>query len=197
MGRKTWESLPVKPLPNRMNVVISGTITEARGATVFKSLPEALTELGKSSLVNKNNIFIIGGEMLFTEPINSPLCEKAYTTEIYKTFDCDKKFQNYRIISKLLFQKSRKRTTFITGISRILTRNIMVAILKMNTSCENLEEKQYLDTLRNLIMLGQTRIDRTQSAHTVSLESCTSMTFQGDFRCLPLSGCLSEVYLRS
>ena len=25
MGRRTWESLPVKPLPNRLNIVISRT----------------------------------------------------------------------------------------------------------------------------------------------------------------------------
>jgi dihydrofolate reductase len=30
MGRKTWESLKKKPLPGRLNVVISGKLTEAR-----------------------------------------------------------------------------------------------------------------------------------------------------------------------
>lgn len=163
MGRKTWESLPVKPLPNRMNVVISGTITEARGATVFKSLPEALTELGKSSLVNKNNIFIIGGEMLFTEAINSPLCEKAYITEIYKTFDCDKKFQklpdNFKItnVSKIKEENGIHYRYFTYSNKEYYGRDF-----KNEYIYENLEEKQYLDTLRNLIMLGQTRIDRTQ-----------------------------------
>ncbi|MEE4248760.1 MAG: dihydrofolate reductase, partial [Kangiellaceae bacterium] len=35
MGRKTWDSLPRKPLPGRPNFVVSRTLSEAEGATVF------------------------------------------------------------------------------------------------------------------------------------------------------------------
>jgi dihydrofolate reductase len=35
MGRKTWDSLPRKPLPGRANFVISRSLTEAEGAQVF------------------------------------------------------------------------------------------------------------------------------------------------------------------
>jgi dihydrofolate reductase len=32
MGRKTWESLPKKPLPGRLNIVISGTMAKEEQA---------------------------------------------------------------------------------------------------------------------------------------------------------------------
>ena len=46
MGRKTFESIG-RPLPNRINFVVSTTITEIEGAQVFKSTEEALTEANK------------------------------------------------------------------------------------------------------------------------------------------------------
>ena len=43
MGRKTWDSLPLRPLPGRLNVVVTrdGSF-EAKGAVVCTNLDEAL-----------------------------------------------------------------------------------------------------------------------------------------------------------
>ena len=38
MGRKTWESLPKKPLPNRVNVVISNTLKDLDNAIVLPNI---------------------------------------------------------------------------------------------------------------------------------------------------------------
>ena len=43
MGRKTFESIG-RPLPNRINFVVSTTIKDIEGAHVFKSTEEALSE---------------------------------------------------------------------------------------------------------------------------------------------------------
>ena len=37
MGRNTWESLPIKPLPNRENIVLTTTENELSGAKVLHS----------------------------------------------------------------------------------------------------------------------------------------------------------------
>ena len=60
MGRKTWDSLPVKPLPNRNNIVISRSLQ--KNVTTYKSYNECIKQL------NKNNIekaFIIGGRSIY------------------------------------------------------------------------------------------------------------------------------------
>ncbi|BAW19159.1 hypothetical protein [Ralstonia phage RP31] len=64
MGRKTWESLPKKPLPNRNNYVISRNPDyEAPGALVFPTLEAALADcVDKSRL---RSTFVIGGKELF------------------------------------------------------------------------------------------------------------------------------------
>lgn len=67
MGRKTWESLPKKPLPNRVNLVLTTDTTfKAEGATVVHSANEAI--LTAKSCYNYNftkKVFIIGGEQIY------------------------------------------------------------------------------------------------------------------------------------
>ena len=38
MGRKTWDSLPVKPLPNRKNIVVSSNRVEGADITIGNGL---------------------------------------------------------------------------------------------------------------------------------------------------------------
>ena len=58
MGRKTWESLPVKPLPNRRNIVISRSSIE--NVDCFRSIDEALETC-------KGDIWFIGGAGIYEE----------------------------------------------------------------------------------------------------------------------------------
>jgi len=60
MGRKTWESLPIKPLPKRENVVLSGNpISEV---TNFQNLEQCIEYLNSENI---KKAFIIGGEQIF------------------------------------------------------------------------------------------------------------------------------------
>ena len=43
MGRKTWESIGAKPLPGRVNCVISRSVKQLDGAQVFGSVEEFLS----------------------------------------------------------------------------------------------------------------------------------------------------------
>ena len=60
MGRKTWESLPFKPLPNRRNIVLSSS--KISNVEVYHSIDDCLRSLEKE-LVSK--IFIIGGAAIY------------------------------------------------------------------------------------------------------------------------------------
>ena len=44
MGRKTFESLGSKPLPNRTNIVISSKLNTSNSVKVYKNLIEALND---------------------------------------------------------------------------------------------------------------------------------------------------------
>ena len=74
MGRRTWDSLPVRfrPLPNRRNVVVTRqTDFMAEGATVVGSLDDALTD---------PDTWVIGGEQIYTLALSR--ADRCEVTEI-------------------------------------------------------------------------------------------------------------------
>lgn len=62
MGRKTFESMRSRPLPNRKNIVISRTMPTMSGIIIVRSIQESL-EVAHFQKTEK--IFIIGGEEIY------------------------------------------------------------------------------------------------------------------------------------
>ena len=86
MGRKTWESLPLKPLPGRRNLVVTRDRNYvAEGAEVAISLDEALARCAEAQ-----DVFVIGGAELFTLAL--PRVTRAFVTEIDLEVDGDVRF---------------------------------------------------------------------------------------------------------
>ena len=84
MGRKTWDSLPKKPLPGRVNVVVTRqTDWHAEGAKTASSLGQATS--GTSGLV-----MIIGGAEIYERAL--PLASRIELTEVHRDFEGDARF---------------------------------------------------------------------------------------------------------
>ena len=80
MGRKTWDSLPIKPLPNRGNFIIS---RETPLLMENKAIRMNLDMIKDTMEANKDeNYFIIGGGQIYKELL--PLCDRVYVTKIFK-----------------------------------------------------------------------------------------------------------------
>ena len=60
MGRKTWDSLPIKPLPNRKNIILSET--KKSNGIIYSSFEECMNEIKKQNL---EKIFVIGGRSIY------------------------------------------------------------------------------------------------------------------------------------
>lgn len=89
MGRKSYESLG-KPLPNRLNVVITRNPDyKVEGALVVHSLEEALTLAGKQG---QQEAFILGGGEIYKQALEQKLVDKIYLTEIHEDFEGDTYF---------------------------------------------------------------------------------------------------------
>ena len=89
MGRKTWESLPKKPLPGRLNIVVSKTLRDLPesgnpegNVKVCASIPQAL-EFCK----DYKKIFICGGGSVYAQAL--PLADKIDLTLIPGNYDGD------------------------------------------------------------------------------------------------------------
>jgi dihydrofolate reductase len=82
MGRKTWESLPLKPLPGRLNLVLSKDESfTANGTLVCTTLDEAV-EIARETAQEDgvDEICVIGGTALFAAAL--PRAKRLYVTEV-------------------------------------------------------------------------------------------------------------------
>lgn len=80
MGRRTFESFPKGPLPNRRNVVLSHRDIQISGAEVFPSLEDAL-----SSCDSDEDIYVLGGASVYEQAL--PLAHRLCLTEVEDTPD--------------------------------------------------------------------------------------------------------------
>ena len=88
MGRKTWESLPKKPLPGRLNIVVTRDPRfTAEGASVVHSFNEAITRAKSESA---SEIAVIGGEGIYCAAL--PFADVIYLTEVLADFPGDARF---------------------------------------------------------------------------------------------------------
>ena len=82
MGRKTWESLPKKPLPGRTNIVLTrdGSF-EAKGAVVCDNFSEAVSIAREQAAEDGVGEFcVIGGASLFELALSR--AQRIYLTEV-------------------------------------------------------------------------------------------------------------------
>lgn len=83
MGKRTWESLPNRPLPGRKNIVITdipGEIIE--GAVMAYSIEDAISKCSTD-----DEAFIIGGGSIYRQFL--PLADKLYITHVHQNAQAD------------------------------------------------------------------------------------------------------------
>jgi len=86
MGRKTWDSLPKKPLPGRSNIVVTRFPDDYRadGVKAARDFNEALQLADRE---NPPEIMVIGGESIFKEAL--PQAVRIELTEVQGDFAGD------------------------------------------------------------------------------------------------------------
>lgn len=83
MGKKTWESLPRRPLPGRKNVVLTDDLKECvEGSVTAYSIEDALSKCDKGG-----EIFIIGGGSIYRQFM--PIADRLYISHVHKKAPAD------------------------------------------------------------------------------------------------------------
>ncbi len=87
MGKNTFLSFPnQKPLPNRLNIVLTRDKSLCReGIVVCDNLERAMAAANEAYA--DKDIFIIGGESVYRQA--EPFCDVAYITKIDNEYDAD------------------------------------------------------------------------------------------------------------
>jgi dihydrofolate reductase len=83
MGKKTWESLPKRPLPGRKNIVLTDDPKESIDNSVTAySIEDALSKCEEDE-----EIFIIGGGSVYRQFM--PIADRLYITHVHQTAPAD------------------------------------------------------------------------------------------------------------
>jgi dihydrofolate reductase len=83
MGKKTWESLPRKPLPGRVNIVLTDNPDESfDNAVTAYSIKDALEKCKPDQ-----EIFIIGGGSIYRQFL--PVADRLFITHVHKKAPAD------------------------------------------------------------------------------------------------------------
>ena len=110
MGRKTFESIGKKPLPGRINFVMSRTLRNSIAEVrVFSAIEEAVSH------VATEKAFIMGGSELFQETIN--LVDGIYLTRVDGTYEGDRFYpeipQSFEVKSRKILQQANPKVEVI------------------------------------------------------------------------------------
>lgn len=96
MGRKTYESLPNGPLPNRWNIVVThdpDVINQGRKPInlIAVNHEQVINDVLKNPIFcHDRSIYIIGGSQIYSEFLK--YCKRVYVTKIYHSFAADTYF---------------------------------------------------------------------------------------------------------
>ena len=107
MGRKTWDSLPLKPLPNRTNIVVTRDLSFSFARPGLAKLAGSLEEALRQAMLAQGNdeAFVIGGGQIYDQTIKKGLVDKLYLTIVDGKFDADTFFPDYSEFKKVVFEK--------------------------------------------------------------------------------------------
>jgi dihydrofolate reductase len=115
MGKKTWESLPKRPLPGRKNIVLTDKPGECfDGSVSAYSIEDAISKCGKDE-----DIFIIGGGSIYSQFMS--LAGRLYITHVHKMAPADVYFPEvdlkiWKVVEKEEFQPDDKESIPYTYI---------------------------------------------------------------------------------
>ncbi|HVZ91432.1 MAG TPA: dihydrofolate reductase [Rhizomicrobium sp.] len=99
MGRRTWDSLPRKPLPGRHNIVVTRDPQfRADGASLVHSLQEAL-----AIAAGAEEICIIGGAEIYRAAL--PFADRIHLTEIHADVEGDTRLA---LFDRAIWRESRR-----------------------------------------------------------------------------------------
>jgi dihydrofolate reductase len=134
MGRNTWDSLPKKPLPLRMNCIISSNASQIQKDFENHTNVKCFSHIDDFMLFSRekqeeyNNVFVIGGVSLYNHFIQQDLLDKIYQTDIetpnnYGDIYLDISTNSFINTYKLIYQKTYKN---IQGVNCLTDSNVFL-----------------------------------------------------------------------
>ena len=148
MGRKTWDSLPRRPLPGRTNIVLTSDPTQLIDFDKVDYIVRNHDEL-RILMEDDQDNYCIGGASLLDYMNRHFRCTDIFWTKHRESYDCDLS------IKSTLF--AMLEHGYLRSITEIPNASIRHYIIDHHRHAE----LQYLDLVADVIQHGESRLDRT------------------------------------
>lgn len=110
MGKRTYKSLPVRPLPNRRSIIISDDPNDCFDNCIMaNSIEDAISKCNPET-----ESFVIGGGSIYRQFL--PLVDRLYITWVYKDFEADTFFQKIKEDEWQLVEKGELQKDEASGL---------------------------------------------------------------------------------
>jgi dihydrofolate reductase len=110
MGKRTWESLPRKPLTGRKNIVLTDDIQESiESAVTAYSIEDALSKCSPDE-----EVFVIGGGSIYRQFM--PIADQLFITHVHKKAPADIYFPEIDLNIWKITEKEEFKTDDDIGI---------------------------------------------------------------------------------
>lgn len=111
MGANTWNSLPIKPLPNRFNFIISSNtnlekVETATGIYTGRSVARIVKDVIETRYTDLGDVWVIGGAQLFASCID--IIDEMVLNNIHGVYDCDTFLPKCEIEQKFAIKRVEK-----------------------------------------------------------------------------------------
>ena len=162
MGRKTYESIG-KALPNRLNIVLSKSISELENCIVKPSLEDAIKYLNELNTIE--NAFIIGGATLYKEALEKDLVEVLYINNIFNPELTNDDFDTFFPIG--LISAKLYNWTAATPLENYYNNDKLNLFIFYRHRYKNKNDFNYLNLIVDILKNGQTK--HTRAGDTLSV----------------------------
>lgn len=88
MGSKTWVSLPIKPLPNRTNLILTSSNIKINTVIIANSIKQAINE----AFYRRKDIWFIGGSNVINKAL--PYADTVIITELHNNYEGDTRVED-------------------------------------------------------------------------------------------------------
>ena len=155
MGRRTWDNLPHRPLPNRKNIVItSQSMQDEENVSYHSDFISALDHCNRDPDIE--NIFVIGGEKVYKAAISHMNCHKIYLTSIHENFTVDTYFP--------LIPDHFKITETLAVVDKFALEFTIYENTRINLDSE---ENQYIELVKNVVENGEYKVGRNGATYSL------------------------------
>ena len=101
MGKNTYLSLPVRPLPNRTNIIL----TDVPGEQIDECIMAYSIEEAMEKCPEGEECFVMGGGSVYRQFLK--IANKLYITYVHKKFDADTFFPEINLEEWMLIEKEK------------------------------------------------------------------------------------------